>query len=317
MESSALSSPNPLVRIRHGRQFHNSSSNYGLPNDEVEHRRLDYQHEAMRIILGSNYTAPLHELNGGNGPRSILDVASGSGRWVLEIAEEFPKATVVGIDLSDPGLNCSSIPPSVSFVRGDITNPFPFESASFDVVQMRVVPSIQARATIYEEIHRVLRPGGLVELVEPGENVPSTGLNPPTLVKINEAISSLRHIGAAQPPGAAAGSKSSWSIATRIGSDLHNSPSMWADVHEKKVIIPIGVWTENESEREAGKLMQHCAVELINGFRPAFIDEGILSGSQADELVAQLAKDLQEGGKWKLECPYHFVWAAKRMQAIQ
>lgn len=39
-----------------------------------------------RFLLGSNYTAPLPNLNAGDGPKSILDVGSGSGQWVVEVS---------------------------------------------------------------------------------------------------------------------------------------------------------------------------------------------------------------------------------------
>ncbi|KAG9079076.1 hypothetical protein FS749_008853 [Ceratobasidium sp. UAMH 11750] len=97
------------VCTRHGRQFHDTNSNYVLPNDEEEHKRLSYQHEAIKIMVGGNYVAPLPRLNAGTSPQSMLDVCSGSGQWVFEIAQEFPFAKVVGIDLSKPTLGQSVI----------------------------------------------------------------------------------------------------------------------------------------------------------------------------------------------------------------
>ncbi|KAG8750276.1 hypothetical protein FRC12_012958 [Ceratobasidium sp. 428] len=307
--------PSPNVRVRHGRQFHDTNSNYGLPNDEGEHARLNHQHEAMKIMLGSNYTAPLPELNAGTGPRRILDIASGSGQWILEIAKEFPKAEVIGIDLSDPGLSQSEIPNNSRFVIGDITKPLPFKKASFDVVQMRVVPSVQEREAIYKEIHRVLQPGGLILLVEPGENASSIGLDPPVMTESIKAISSIGHIEASRAPAAPTSSKGSWSIATRIATDLRNSPSMWTNINEKRLVIPIGVWTDDVAGQNAGKLLQHCTTELIKGFRPSLIDEGVLSGDQVDDMVIRLSKELEDGKKWKLESPYHFVWAEKSQKS--
>ncbi|CAE6479212.1 unnamed protein product [Rhizoctonia solani] len=149
----------PQVCVRHGRQFHGSDSSYALPNDEREFNRLNNQFQALKLITGSNYTAPLPQLNSGEGPKDILDIAAGSGIWVIELALEFPQARVVGIDLSKPGLFGRAVPQNASFNVADITKRFPFEDASFDVVQMRIVPSITERTSIYQEIHRVLRPG--------------------------------------------------------------------------------------------------------------------------------------------------------------
>ncbi|KAG8717048.1 hypothetical protein FRC09_014826 [Ceratobasidium sp. 395] len=313
--------PSPNVRVRHGRQFHDTNSNYGLPNDEGEHARLNHQHEAMKIMLGSNYTAPLPELNAGTGPRRILDIASGSGQWVLEIAKEFPKAEVIGIDLSDPGLSQSEIPNNSRFVIGDITKPLLFKEASFDVVQMRVVPSVQytiqrSLNAAHPSCHALpgLR-GGLILLVEPGENASSIGLDPPIMTESIKAISSIGHIEASRAPAAPTSSKGSWSIATRIATDLRNSPSMWTNINEKRLVIPIGVWTDDVAGQTAGKLLQHCTTELIKGFRPSLIDEGVLSGDQVDDMVIRLSKELEDGKKWKLESPYHFVWAEKSQKS--
>ncbi|KAG8684660.1 hypothetical protein FRC08_013568 [Ceratobasidium sp. 394] len=130
-------------------------------------------------MVGGNYVAPLPRLNAGTGPQSMLDVCSGSGQWVFEIAQEFPFAKVVGIDLSKPTLGQeSAIPSNTSFVVSDISmfipydpaqqasmlthaleQVFPFESDLFDVVHMRMVPSIQERTAIYKEMYRILRPG--------------------------------------------------------------------------------------------------------------------------------------------------------------
>ncbi|KAG8737422.1 hypothetical protein FRC10_008201, partial [Ceratobasidium sp. 414] len=133
------------------------------------------------------------------------------------------------------------------------------------------------------------------------------------MTESTKAISSIGHIEATRSPAATSSSKSSWSIATRIASDLRNSPSMWTNVREKKLIIPIGVWTDDTLGQKAGKLLQYCATELIIGFRPALIDEGVLSGNQVDDMVARLSKELEDGKKWKLESPYHFVWAEKSL----
>ncbi|KAG9104646.1 hypothetical protein FRC06_000410 [Ceratobasidium sp. 370] len=131
------------------------------------------------------------------------------------------------------------------------------------------------------------------------------------MTESTKAISSIGHIEATRSPATTPDSKGSWSIATRIASDLRDSPSMWTNIQEKRLVIPIGVWTDDTAGQKAGKLLQYCAIELIKGFRPALIDEGVLSGDRVDNMVTRLSKELEDGKKWKLESPYHFVWAEK------
>src|SRR5579864_7787970 len=66
---------------------------YVLPTDMDEVNRLDFQHYMMRYGLRGNFAAPI------GAPASILDVGSGTVRWAIEMAELFPQAQVVGVDV--------------------------------------------------------------------------------------------------------------------------------------------------------------------------------------------------------------------------
>jgi len=88
---------------------------YHFPNDEPELDRLNHQHEIFRILLdGRKYLAPLsHE----NPPRRILDVATGTGQWAIEMGDEFPQASIIGTDLSP--VQPEMVPPNVRFLIDD------------------------------------------------------------------------------------------------------------------------------------------------------------------------------------------------------
>ena len=81
-------------------------------------------------------------------PSMILDVGTGSGnslkhaltmqgQWAVEVAEQFPTARVIGMDLA-PIQPTSDIPVNCEFIIGDLTEDLvSFGGGSFDLVHSR------------------------------------------------------------------------------------------------------------------------------------------------------------------------------------
>jgi SAM-dependent methyltransferase len=108
---------------------------YLLPKDLGEANRLDFQHYMLRYALRGNYAAPLEN------PREILDVGSGTGRWAMDMAQQFPNAEVVGMDLMPPEVEKRAtphpVPANYSFVVGNALERLPFADNRFDFVHQR------------------------------------------------------------------------------------------------------------------------------------------------------------------------------------
>lgn len=143
---------------------------YVLPKDMGEVNRLDFQHYMMRSALRGNYAAPIGT------PDSILDVGSGTGRWAIEMATLFPRASVTGIDVAAPQPDESTAgaiaqPANYHFVSGNVLEGLPFPDGSFTYVHQRymigAIPRDQWPYTVAELV-RVTRHGGWIELVEAG-----------------------------------------------------------------------------------------------------------------------------------------------------
>jgi SAM-dependent methyltransferase len=145
-------------------------SPYLLPKDVSESNRLDLQHYMLRYVLRGNFMAPV------SAPHDILDVGCGTGRWGAEMAQQFPQANVVGVDIVPPAPTDAAVrqgredaPENYVFVQGDFTKGLPFGDNSFDFVHMRlVVMALPATAwlPVIQELRRVTRPGGWIELVD-------------------------------------------------------------------------------------------------------------------------------------------------------
>ena len=101
---------------------------------------------------------------------SILDVGCGTGEIAARLAERFPGASYVGIDLEEPHLErarlrCAGFGPRVRFERGDALQ-LDFPDASFDLVVSRhVLQALPDAARALQEMVRVARPGGRLHLI--------------------------------------------------------------------------------------------------------------------------------------------------------
>ena len=86
----------------------------------------------------------------------LLDVGCGTG-W---LAEHFSDYT--GIDGS-PDAVAAAQAKGRSIVQGDVDQPLPFEDAAFDGVVLKdLLEHVDDPVAVVLEVHRVLRPGGLV-----------------------------------------------------------------------------------------------------------------------------------------------------------
>jgi SAM-dependent methyltransferase len=131
-----------------------------LPKDAQEINRLDMQHYILHKAFQANFLAPIQNV------RTILDIGSGTGRWVKEMSEYAPYITVHGFDLD---LSTLPLPTNCSFTRGNILNGLPYSNDSFDFVHQRLLVlglPFHTWPGVVQEIVRVTRQGSWVELVE-------------------------------------------------------------------------------------------------------------------------------------------------------
>ncbi|KAF9547236.1 hypothetical protein EC957_008747 [Mortierella hygrophila] len=179
-------------RCDDGRTRHTvESAPYMLPNDLTESDRLDAQHYLVRFIFKGNYNV---QLDPESSSLRILDVATGTGVWALEMAHEFPKAEIHGVDIS--AIFPTEIkPPNCHFQLCNILDGLPFPDNHFDFIYQRLLVyalSPAQRRQVNAELLRVLKPEGFLQLVESDGIVYNPG---PQMAKINQLSleTSLRH----------------------------------------------------------------------------------------------------------------------------
>ncbi len=106
-------------------------------------------------------------------PADILDVATGTGDFAINLARAIPAANVTGIDLSEQMLAIGRRKVEKAGLSGRITMSqgdclaLPFPDRSFDAVTVAFgVRNFESLQRGYAEMARVLRPGGLLCIIE-------------------------------------------------------------------------------------------------------------------------------------------------------
>ena len=129
------------------------------------------RHQKMAEGLGREYARKL--LARGFREGRILDAGCGFGATNILLAQAFPEAELVGIDLSDPLLRLAGLRAQeaglterVKFAKADV-HQIPYDDNSFDVViSANMVHLVAEPVRMLDEIERVLSPSGHLFIVD-------------------------------------------------------------------------------------------------------------------------------------------------------
>lgn len=140
----------------------------------------DFMNAAMTFGLHNYWRRralrALERLSGKTGgPLRLLDIATGTGDIVFDLARRFPSASITGADLSAGMLaiarkKLASLDTAtqgrIRFEQADCLS-LPYEDNSFDAVTVGYgVRNFQRLEEGYREMNRVLRPGGILCVIE-------------------------------------------------------------------------------------------------------------------------------------------------------
>ncbi|TDL16396.1 S-adenosyl-L-methionine-dependent methyltransferase [Rickenella mellea] len=289
-----------LLRRIQGRVYNAQNELYLFPADNTEFARLEKNHLIHLVNLGRLYIEGervwrvLARVEGEQ--KRILDLGTGVGAWAIGMAQEFPHADVVGIDLA-PNTS-ASLPPNCRFEFDDINLGLPHYYNTFDIVHCRELSNgIKDFGWLITEAAKCLKPGLLSALFI---NFCTCFIYPGGMVLVAEGDSTLfnEHHDVQEMAFGSGGPGQSWLAramfesnnamrqrgsnveARLLGYEFMLLCPLLSEAGERVRMIPIGPWqrgaTPDEDQRRQimGILMRQSYIELTQSMSTMVIQQG-------------------------------------------
>ncbi|KAM0342587.1 hypothetical protein ACHAPU_009442 [Fusarium lateritium] len=280
--------------FENGRRYHQyRHGTYPIPNDDAEQNRDDMKHAMMlELTSGNLFFSPV-----GNNPQKIIDLATGTGIWAIDVADKFPSASVIGVDLSP--IQPSWVPPNLKFFVDDIEDEW-MHGDDFDFVHMRCIsPWLKDQVKVLRQAHDHMKPGAWVEIQEldARANCDDGSLAP--------------HAPLSKFFDTAEQAVASFGMKFRAGENLREplEKAGFTNVSCKVLKVPIGTWAKvNTTSREVSRLadvLQDKTLRLVGLYLKTAVNDmfgamaakplrKILEPEEIDVFLADARKDLND-----------------------
>ncbi|KAL2127991.1 hypothetical protein VTI74DRAFT_9872 [Chaetomium olivicolor] len=237
-----------------GRTYHSyRAGSYHFPNDAVENSRVDDQYEIATMVMdGRLHLAPFSRANP---PRKVLDIATGTGMWAIDMGDTYPEAEILGTDLSP--IQPDLVPPNVRFFIEDSSEDWDYPP-EFDFIHTRITVGCWSdmQRQIIQRAFDHLLPGGWLECQE----IPSfPSCDDDTM-----------------PPdyGWLRWAKDFTACSQLANRQVNLGPQLkdwmrevgFVDVHETVFKIPLNGWPKEIRLKQIGMLWQRNLLEGLSGF---------------------------------------------------
>ncbi|KAK3332564.1 S-adenosyl-L-methionine-dependent methyltransferase [Cercophora scortea] len=267
-----------------------------LPIGGRELDRNALQHCKFTLMLeGKLFLAPIVAK-----PQNILDLGTGSGIWAIDVAEMYPSAAVVGVDLAP--VQPSIAPPNLAFEIDDIEKDWLWGEDQFDFIHGReLIMAIRDWPRLVRQAYTCLKPGGYIQL---SGSLPDFQADDGTL-----------------PPDVAylEMGRIYFDMSARIGAsgrEVQNwkrylEDAGYVDVVQHVVKIPTNPWPKDERLKKIGAFeLAHFRDGIANVFARGY--EDILGGDPVylQVLLAKARQEVMNRGmhSW---VPFYYVWGRK------
>lgn len=140
--------------------------------DQRELSRLTIQDHMITSVMGGVLPEQLDP----TAFRRVLDVACGTGGWLIEVAQTYPEMSLVGIDISQRMIKYArtqakvhQVHDRIDFQVMDGLGALDFSAAFFDLINLRLGISFVRTwdwPKMLSELLRITRPGGVVRITD-------------------------------------------------------------------------------------------------------------------------------------------------------
>jgi len=272
--STSLASSAREYIYEHGRRYHSyHAGSYSFPNDEREQDREDLKHAMFLKLFNRNlHFAPITSIPNPN----VIDLGTGTGIWAIDFADQYPDASVLGIDLSP--IQTQWVPPNLKFMVDDAESDWLHKPESFDYVHTRhTIQAFRDWPTLFSRAYHHLKPGGWIECQEL-DHFPRS--EDGTLVADNPMIAYWDHV--------CDGLRSrgvNFRLAPQLASKMRAAG--FVNVTERVFFTPIGPWPRNRSLREVGMYWRAVLMEGLEAIALVPLVKGL--GWRKEEVDVFLA----------------------------
>ncbi|KAJ7092438.1 S-adenosyl-L-methionine-dependent methyltransferase [Mycena belliarum] len=277
---------------RNGRLFHShGGSPYPLPVDTPELERMNVSHLALFELIGGHYpsSCPVSDvlLEEPGRQKFALDLCTGTGKWAMDVAYDFPHVAFRGIDIVPIATQFPL--PNVQFTMHDVNTPTTWAAGTFDLIHGRsITMAVTSYPTLLIEVVRLLRPRGLLLSGEWGR-YPSfhPSFAPRTPATHAPALSAFyahlytalaqRRLLPITPPVA----------------PLLAQTHAFTDIVADEFYMPIGAWHPDPAMRQLGRVFRVVFLRYIASVRPMLAESGVATPEALDDMYQRVERELR------------------------
>ncbi|KAI8640943.1 hypothetical protein BD408DRAFT_347058 [Parasitella parasitica] len=236
--------------------------------------------------------------NSWSAPTRVLDVACGSGVWLLEMATEYPRTQFYGIDAATIFPNCIK-PPNTTFQQHDLLDKdgFPYPEEYFDYIHMRLVYNCFSKADlkfVLAEINRILKPGGYVEIRDLDPSIKHPGpLTEKTFSDFAVRMFQLNSVDVTWTP--------------RICEILASQGEL-TDIYHQKISVGFGM------DGSITESMENSICDSIKSYKIFFMEAYKLSSAQCNDMIDAI---IQESESYRSYFNYYMGWGRKPLVVME